>query len=307
MIGLAVAFFAVTLPNAAVLAPVANMYSAPAQDSPVVSQAIYGANVAVIEQREGWAHVHTADDYAGWIPLAQLRPGPVYAAPNTNRRVAQVQSLFAHIYREPSVTAHAPLLTVPFETRLEVAPVEVMPDSAAPASATSASAAPEKASPPAATPDAPSEWLKLYLVDGATGWVQSGDVAFDVKPISLTEMLALSKRFLGFPYTWGGTSSYGYDCSGFIQMLERRRGLSLPRDAQPQADWSGVEPVERDHLQPGDLLYFGSSSTHITHTGLYLGDNKFISATAYQTPMVRIDDVTDPHWSPLLVATRRVK
>ena len=43
------------------------------------------------------------------------------------------------------------------------------------------------------------------------------------------------------------------------------------------------------------------------HKTGYLGDNKFISATAYQTPMVRIDDVTDPHWSPLLVATRRVK
>ena len=72
-------------------------------------------------------------------------------------------------------------------------------------------------------------------------------------------MLALSKTFLGLPYTWGGTSSYGYDCSGFTQMLERRRGVIMPRDAQPQADWSGVVPVERKDLQPGDLLYFGSS------------------------------------------------
>ena len=59
---------------------------------------------------------------------------------------------------------------------------------------------------------------------------------------------------------------------------------------------------ERKDLQPGDLLYFGSSDKHITHTGVYLGDDKFISATTHETPMVRIDDLSDPHWTRLLVA-----
>ena len=81
----------------------------------------------------------------------------------------------------------------------------------------------------------------------------------------------------------------------------------MPRDAQPQAEWSGVAPVDRKQLQPGDLLYFGSSEKHITHTGIYLGDGKFISATTHETPMVRIDDLTDPYWARLLVAQRRVK
>ena len=71
---------------------------------------------------------------------------------------------------------------------------------------------------------------------------------------------------------------------------------------QPQADWSGVVPVERKDLAPGDLLYFGSSAKHITHTGIYLGDGKFINATTHETPMVRIDDLNDPHWTRLLVA-----
>ncbi|HTX35527.1 MAG TPA: SH3 domain-containing protein, partial [Bryobacteraceae bacterium] len=113
----AVALFAAALPNAVVLQPVANMYSKPSEDADVVSQAIYGANVALLEQQAGWAHIRTADDYTGWTPLATLRPGPAYAAKG---RVAEVQSLFAHLYREASVTRHAPLLTVPFETRLEV-------------------------------------------------------------------------------------------------------------------------------------------------------------------------------------------
>jgi len=275
MIPLAAAFFAAILPNAAVLQPVVNMYSKPTEDADVVSQAIYGVNVGVLEHHEGWARIRTPDDYTGWAPLASLKIGVPYAAEG---RVAQVISMFAHIYREASVTRHAPLLTVPFEAKLEI------------------------------TADgAENRWLEVRLVDGRTGWVQTGDVAFDRKPVSTAEMLALSKKFLGLPYTWGGTSSYGYDCSGFMQMLERQRGVLMPRDAQPQADWSGVAPVSRQNLEPGDLLYFGSSEKHITHTGVYLGDQKFIDATTYQTPMVRIDDLADPHWARLLVAARRVK
>ncbi len=274
MLGFAVAFFAAVLPNAVVLQPVANMYSKPTEDADVVSQAIYGTNVAILEQKDGWANIRTPDEYTGWAPLTALKAAGPYAA---SGKVAQVQSLFAHLYREQSVTKHAPLLTVPFETKLEV------------------TAKPQE------------RWLEVRLADGRTAFVQSGDVALNASMLTTSDMLALSKKFLGLPYTWGGTSSFGYDCSGFTQMLERRRGVNMPRDAQPQADWSGVEPVERKNLEPGDLLYFGSSPKHITHTGMYLGEGKFINATTYMTPMVRIDDLNEEHWTRLLVAMRRVK
>jgi cell wall-associated NlpC family hydrolase len=272
----ALALFATALPNAVVLQPVANMYWGPNTDTTLVSQTIYGANVGLLEQKDGWAHIRTADDYTGWTPLSALLPGKAYA---TTGRVAEVQSLFAHIYREPNVTKHAPLITVPFESKLEV--VADLKDDA--------------------------RWLQVRLPDDHAGFVQSGDVSLAPRTLGIPETLEFAKRFLGLPYTWGGTSSYGYDCSGFSQMLGRRRGLNMPRDAQPQAEWSGVTAVERKDLQPGDLLYFGSSEKKITHTGIYLGDGKFINATTYQTPMVRIDDLNEAHWTRLLVAARRVK
>src|SRR5215472_12777647 len=102
MPGLAVlALFAAAVPNAVVQRPVVNMYAQPSEDAGVASQAIYGANVAVVEQKDGWAHIRTADDYLGWTPLKGLILRPVYAVRGT---VAHVESLFAHIYREASVT-----------------------------------------------------------------------------------------------------------------------------------------------------------------------------------------------------------
>jgi cell wall-associated NlpC family hydrolase len=265
-------------PSSTVVRPVLNLYSAPTLDAGVVSQAIYATPVRVLEQRDGWARIRTPDEYAGWVETAAIatRAGEPYAS---GSNAVQVRSLFAHLYREESVTRHAPLLTVPFETRLERDP-----DAA-------------KAS---------DRWTAVRLADGRRAFVQNGDVASPSATLDIPETIALAKQFLGLPYTWGGASSYGFDCSGFTQMLMRRRGYLMPRDAKDQAVWTGHAPVTKDELKPGDLLYFGSAQ-RITHTGLYIGDGQFINATTHERPMVRIDNVNDPYWAQLLVAARRVK
>jgi cell wall-associated NlpC family hydrolase len=266
--------------HAVVHKPVANMYAAASEQASVVSQAIYGSAITLLEEKGGWAKVRTADEYSGWMPEASFRRvaagQAVYA---TQGRVAQVESLFANLYSEPDVARHPPVLTVPFETHLEIV----------------------------TEPKENQRWLEVRLVDGGNAWVQRGDLRFDTAPMPLSALLAFSKRFLGLPYLWGGTSTVGYDCSGFVQMLCRRRGVMIPRDAQPQADWSGLVGVPPRDLRPGDLLYFGASARKITHTGMYLGQGQFISATTHIQPVVRIDCLDDPYWSQLFVAARRLK
>jgi cell wall-associated NlpC family hydrolase len=251
-----------------VLQPVASMYSQPTRNSDVVSQAIYGSNVSVLESQAGWARVRTEDGYSGWMPGAALRSGS-YAV---SGRTVEVASLFAHLYREASVTKHEPLLTVPFETRLELV-------------STSA------------------DWTEVRLVDDRAAWVQRGDLAAEPHKLSIPETIALARRFVGLPYTWGGTSSFGYDCSGFTQMLCRRRGIPLPRDAGPQAQ--AVARISREELEPGDLLYFGGSPAKITHTGMYIGAGEFIHATAHGQPAVQVSRLDDAHWTARLVACGR--
>ncbi len=271
-------------PQKIVIRPVVNMYSAPTTDADVVSQAIYATRVGVLEEKDGWTRVRTPDDYTGWVQTSDLLAPKADAAPyGTGQNIIEVRSLFAHIYRERDVTKHAPLLTVPFETVLETA---------------------------ASNPRNPSDgerWLEVRLPDGRQGWIQNGDIGPAGKALSIDDTIALAKKFLGLPYTWGGTSSYGYDCSGFVQMLVRERGKIMPRDADVQAAWTGLVPVEKSDLKPGDLLFFGSSAKDITHTGMYIGDGQFINATTYRQPMVRIDNLNEPRWIRLLVAARRLK
>jgi hypothetical protein len=270
------------LASAVVLKPVANMYAKPDALAPVVSQALLGTTVNVIERTEGWARVETPDRYSGWMPLASLRlvreGDPAYPGSGL---VAQVASLFANLYREPDVTSHEPLIIVAFETRLMVSSEPARSDRV--------------------------RWFGVTLPDGRHAWIARGDVTFDPPQLAIADLPVFARRFLGLPYLWGGTSTFGYDCSGFVQMLYRRAGVPLPRDAQPQADWPGLVPVDRKDLRPGDLVYFGSSDRHITHTGMWIGGGEFISATVHEHPVVRIDRLDDPHWAPLFVAARRLK
>jgi len=268
----------VAKPDYLVARPVINLYAKASADAGVVSQALYGSGILSFEKQGEWIHLRTGDDYTGWVAAADLAPANRdYALAG---RALRVTELSANLYREPSVTKHAPLLTLPWESRLELVPGKV---------------------------DQEGRWLQVRLVDGRTAYIEQGNVSVDATPLSIDQTIQLARRFLGVTYTWGGVSSYGYDCSGFTQMLVRQRGVIMPRDAGVQASWSGVLPVERKDLQPGDLLYFGVSASKITHTGMYIGNGEFIHDTTNTHPVVQISKLDEMPWTKLLVAARRVK
>jgi hypothetical protein len=268
-------------PGAVVVMPVANMYSGPTEDADVVSQAICGTSVVLLEEKGAWVKVRTPDVYSGWMPLESLRRyGPEDHPYATSAKAVQVASLFANVYREPDVTKHQPVLTLPFEARLELAPE---------------------------TGKEGGRWIEVRLPDGRSAWIERGDVDSNPGPLSVKEAIELAKRFLGCTYLWGGTSSFGFDCSGFMQMLVRRRGIVMPRDADLQAGWKGFKPVKRNQLRAGDLLYFGESPERITHTGMYIGHGKFIHDTTHEHPGVQISRLANQPWTKLLVACRRVR
>ncbi len=136
-----------------------------------------------------------------------------------------------------------------------------------------------------------TRWAQVELPDSEQAFIQTGDL----KAFPPEDLLAFSRRFLGLPYTWGGRSSFGFDCSGFIQMLYAQKGILLPRDSKDQAQDPRFQPVQ-DPL-PGDLIFFGHSPSVIKHVGLNLGQNQFIHASSIENlPWLRLSYTTDPEW-----------
>ena len=85
-------------------------------------------------------------------------------------------------------------------------------------------------------------------------------------------------QFIGYPYVYGGTSlTGGADCSGFVLAIYAQWGISLPHDAELQANY-GTE-VSLSELQPGDLLFYPSMGYAIGHVGIYIGDGMIVHAS----------------------------
>ncbi|MCE5309445.1 MAG: NlpC/P60 family protein [Acidobacteriales bacterium] len=255
--------------------PVANLYKNPAKDVEVVSQAIYGTEVEVLEEKAEWIRVRTPDAYQGWMWRGDVICS---SAERPRGKFVSVSGLFANLYAQSSISKQAPLLTVPYETKLEQVDSK--------------------------QEQSDGRWLQVYLADGDTAWVEKAAVTAHSETLNAKKIIEHAKRFIGLPYLWGGVSTYGFDCSGFVQMLGRRRGVNLPRDARLQVHWNGFQEVEKPDWRPGDFLYFGRSLDGVTHTGMYIGGGMMIHAAS---PYIRIQAVDEVVQTRGLVFGRRLK
>jgi gamma-D-glutamyl-L-lysine dipeptidyl-peptidase len=92
-----------------------------------------------------------------------------------------------------------------------------------------------------------------------------------------SSLLQDARRWIGAPYLWGGRTIWGCDCSGFVQVLAKINGISLPRDAWQQAETGKEVPFEIH--KPGDLAFFSNTDGKITHVGMATGGNTLIHAS----------------------------
>ncbi|MCM6773370.1 C40 family peptidase [Nocardia sp. CDC159] len=99
-------------------------------------------------------------------------------------------------------------------------------------------------------------------------------------PGSGTSALAAGLTRVGDPYVWGATGPDQFDCSGLVQWAFRKVGIDLPRTSQAQS--AVGTPVDKNDLQPGDVVFFYSDASHV---GIYAGNGLILHASTFGIPV----------------------
>ncbi|MCQ6279179.1 C40 family peptidase [Bacillus sp. EB600] len=110
-------------------------------------------------------------------------------------------------------------------------------------------------------------------------------------------VISEAQKYIGTPYLWGGTTPAGFDCSGFVNYVFNKVGVSLPRTVASQ--WTATDPVSAP--SPGDIVYFETYQTGPSHNGIYIGNNKFIHAGSSG---VTTSDLTTTYWKTKYLGAR---
>lgn len=120
-----------------------------------------------------------------------------------------------------------------------------------------------------------------------------------------SDLVVSAMGFLGVPYRRGGNSAEtGFDCSGFVRaMYEQTVGLILPRNAAQQA--KATEVIDKQDLQPGDLVFFNTMRRTFSHVGIYVGEGKFIHSPRTGS-QVRVESMDESYWRLRFNGARRV-
>lgn len=115
-------------------------------------------------------------------------------------------------------------------------------------------------------------------------------------------IISNAMQYIGVPYVFGGTTPYGFDCSGYVQFIFAQAGISLPRTADAQYE-VGI-PVSISELIPGDAVFFTTYTYGASHVGIYVGDGNFIHASSSRG--VTISSLSSAYYSTHYIGARRM-
>jgi lipoprotein Spr len=121
--------------------------------------------------------------------------------------------------------------------------------------------------------------------------------AVDTHGATPDEIIKTARQYLGVPHCMGGTTMKCMDCSGLLVTVFASHGIQLPHNSEEQARYGRVISKMED-LRKGDMVFFIRSyktSHFITHSGIFLGDNKFIHTSS--SDGVTITSLDDPWWN----------
>lgn len=118
------------------------------------------------------------------------------------------------------------------------------------------------------------------------------------------QILSSAASKLGSTYVYGATGDGGYDCSGLVYAVYKNEmGINLPRTSSAQSGFG--EQVQKSNLQEGDLVFFNTTGSGVSHVGIYIGNDQFIHASSGQGKVIT-SSLSEDYYSKRYVNATRV-
>jgi cell wall-associated NlpC family hydrolase len=236
--------------------------------SEMVSQAVFGETVTVLETQGDYALVRTADEYEGWTLTNHF-------APTREAQTLQVRTVTDAFAQVLSASTNERLTRLSMGSRVRVVAIE------------------------------DSDFTRIELPENGSQTAGAGILSTAALEWQLTGNRAhwaiihhCAEELLGTPYLWGGTSAFGIDCSGLVQRIFGMAGILLPRDAYQQAASPlGERTSDTETPDAMDLVFFcGREDPRrrgITHVGVARDEDTFFHASSRSG--VAVASFHDPH------------
>ena len=234
--------------QAVISAAVAPVHKQPAFSSEMITQAMLWENIQIMATNDNWYKICMEDGYDGWIHSFYLQ----------NRDPAPEEYIFVTkravpVFHEINKTSSIRAL-LSFGTYV---PME----------------------------EHNGAFCKICLPDGRPAYIEFQE---QVEVMSREAIIELAISLLGVPYLWGGKSSFGYDCSGFVQMVLKTTGINVQRDTSKQIETKDLKKIHIDVSEPGDLIFFAENN-RINHVAFILGEGKIIHCSG----QVKIESILE--------------
>jgi len=216
--------------------PVASIYEKPSFASQMITQALMWEPVEILDEEDNWHRIRQWDHYTGWV-------NSFYLTDQTfeDRGGFHIYDRFCPVYSNSDDDSFI-ISGLSIGCRI----------------------------PGASILEENDNRYKILLPDSASGWIPKQQVS------NLNDSIVnIATKLMGIQYLWGGKSSFGFDCSGFVQTVYLLTGIDLPRDSKDQERFSSFVDITIQNASAGDLIFF-SENDNISHVGIYLNDGKFI-------------------------------
>ena len=239
---------------------VCNIRYSPKHAGELASQALMGTPVRILEkENNGWLLIQTPDQYISWVDRGAIT---MMSKEGIDRWKAIPKVIYTYSYG--SAYSEPDQESVIVSDLVAGCMMELVAEK--------------------------GDFYQVLFADQRKGFVPKKESNVYNEWLSKTSaseesLIQTSKRLMGVPYLWGGTSFKGVDCSGFTKTVYFLNGIVLPRDASQQVMIGDTidKTGNWNELKPGDLLFFGEKredgSERVIHVAMWLGNGEFIHAS----------------------------